>query len=162
MIAGFTLKSCIKFFYGNESQNDKQFIRNCVLQALIDPNYQIRNAAGVIISQIVVVGTLEAWPDLLPALTDLLKSNDANYIITSLSCLSKMMEDDIFAFDSDKVGNPLNNLIPIFLSFFTNENEEVVYHSVCCMRFTIDAMPNALLVNMNNYLQVRPWLSPYL
>lgn len=73
-----------------------------------------------------------------------------------------MMEDDIFAFDSDKVGNPLNNLIPIFLSFFTNENEEVVYHSVCCMRFTIDAMPNALLVNMNNYLQVRPWLSPYL
>ena len=60
-----------------------------------------------------------------------------------------------YAFDSDKVGNPLNELIPMFLSFFTNNNEEIVFHSVSCMRFTIDAMPNALLVNMNNYLQVR-------
>ena len=139
----------------NEDVNNKQYIRNCVLQALIEPNYQIRNAAGVIISQIVTVGTLEAWPELLPSLMDLLKSNDVNCIITSLSCLSKMMEDDIYAFDSDKVGNPLNQLIPMFLSFFTHSNEEVVFHSVCCMRFTIDAMPNALLVNMNNYLQVR-------
>lgn len=155
VIAGFTLKSCIKFFYPDESPMDKQYIRNSVLQGLVDPNFQIRNAAGVIISQIVTVGNLESWPELIPALMNLLKSNDDNYIITGLSCLSKVMEDDIYAFDSDKVGNPLNELIPMFLSFFTNNNEEIVFHSVSCMRFTIDAMPNALLVNMNNYLQVK-------
>lgn len=154
VIAGFTLKSCIKYLYNNETPEHKQYIRNSVLQALIDSNYQIRNAAGVIICQIVMVGTLEGWPELLPSLVELLKSNNTDFIIASLSCLSMIMEDDIYAFDSERVGYPLNDLVPMFLSFFTNENEEIVYHSVCCMRFTIDAMPNALLVNMNNYLQV--------
>ena len=115
---------------------------------------QIRNAAGVLITQLVTISGLESWPDLLPALLQLLKSDNQDYIITSLSCLSKLMEDNIYELDSAKVNHPLNELIPLFLSFFQCPNEEIIYHSVNCMRFSIDAMPNALLVNMDNYIHV--------
>lgn len=117
---------------------------------------QIRNASGVIITQIVLLSGLEMWPELMPALMELLKSNNKDYIITALSCLSKMMEDNIYEFDTAAVHYPLNELIPMFLSFFEYPDEEVVYHSVNCMRFTIESMPNALLTNMDTYLRVGP------
>ena len=159
VIAGYTLKSCIKFLYGEEDEQSKAYIRNGLIQSLIDPSIAIRNASGVVISQLMLVIQLSNWPELLPALMELLNSSDENYIITALSCLSKMMEDDIFSFDDSKLGNPLNTLIPRFLSFFTNANRDIVYHSVRCMRFTIDSMSNALLSYMNDYLQVSASMS---
>ena len=87
---------------------------------------------------------------------ELLKSNNKDYIVTALSCLSKMMEDNIYEFDTAAVHYPLNQLIPMFLSFFEYPDEEIVYHSVNCMRFTIESMPNALLTNMDTYLRVGP------
>ena len=154
IIAGYTLKSCLKLLFDHDSNDSKAYIRSCVLNTLIDPNNQIRNAAGVLITQLVTISGLESWPDLLPALLQLLKSDNQDYIITSLSCLSKLMEDNIYELDSAKVTHPLNELIPLFLSFFQCPNEEIIYHSVNCMRFSIDAMPNALLVNMDNYIHV--------
>ena len=154
IIAGFTLKSSLPLLFNSESEEDKQYIRSCVLQTLIDPLVQIRNASGVIITQLVLLSSLESWPELLPDLMELLKSNNKDCITTALSCLSKMMEDNIYEFDTPALNYPLNQLIPLFLSFFEYPDEEVVYHSVNCMRFTIDAMPNALLSNMDNYLRV--------
>lgn len=154
IIAGFTLKSCLKFLFNDVTAEEKAYIRNCILTTLIDPNQQIRNAAGVLIAQLITVSSLESWPELMPALMEMLKSNNQDYIITSLSCLSKMMEDNVYELDTPAVNYPLNTLIPMFLQFFQCPNEEIVYHSVNCMRFTIDAMPNALLVNMDNYLHV--------
>ncbi|KNB41741.1 transportin [Blastocystis sp. subtype 4] len=158
IIAGYTLKSCLKLLFDHDSNDSKAYIRSCVLNTLIDPNNQIRNAAGVLITQLVTISGLESWPDLLPALLQLLKSDNQDYIITSLSCLSKLMEDNIYELDSAKVNHPLNELIPLFLSFFQCPNEEIIYHSVNCMRFSIDAMPNALLVNMDNYIHGLAWL----
>lgn len=154
IIAGFTLKSCLKFLFTTISAEDQNYVRECILNTLIDSNNQLRNAAGVLITQLVTITSLASWPNLLPSLTQLLKSEDPNYIITSLSCLSKLMEDDIYGLDCAEVGYPLNDLIPMFLTFFQHPNEEIVFHSVNCMRFSIDAMPQALLVNMNQYLQV--------
>ena len=159
IIAGFTLKSCLKFLFNDVTAEEKAYIRSSILSTLIDPNQQIRNAAGVLIAQLITVSSLESWPELMPALMEMLKSNNQDYIITALSCLSKMMEDNVYELDTPAVNYPLNTLIPMFLQFFQCPNEEIVYHSVNCMRFTIDAMPNALLVNMDNYLHV-PSLFP--
>lgn len=154
IIAGFTLKSSLKGCYYQSSEEDKAYIRSCVLQALLDPIQPIRNAAGVIATQLVTVGSLKAWPDLLPTLMKMLKSENTECIVTALSCLSKITEDNIYELDSAEVNYPLNDLIPLFISFFQHPSQEVVYHSVSCMRNSIDAMPNALLVNMDAYLQV--------
>lgn len=154
IIAGFTLKSCLKFLFNDVTAEEKAYIRSSILSTLIDPNQQIRNAAGVLIAQLITVSSLESWPELMPALMEMLKSNNQDYIITALSCLSKMMEDNVYELDTPAVNYPLNTLIPMFLQFFQCPNEEIVYHSVNCMRFTIDTMPNALLVNMDNYLHV--------
>lgn len=156
IIAGYTLKSSLPLLFNTESNDGKCYIRACVLQTLIDPLVQIRNASGVIITQIVLLSGLEMWPELMPALMELLKSNNKDYIVTALSCLSKMMEDNIYEFDTAAVHYPLNQLIPMFLSFFEYPDEEIVYHSVNCMRFTIESMPNALLTNMDTYLRVGP------
>ena len=155
IIAGFTLKSCLKFLFNTVSAEDQSYVRSCILNTLVDSNNQLRNAAGVLITQLVTVTSLASWPDLLPSLIQLLKSDNIDYIITSLSCLSKLMEDDIYGMDCAEVGYPLNELIPMFLAFFQHSNEDIVFHSVNCMRFSIDAMPEALLVNMNTYLQVK-------
>ena len=154
IIAGFTLKSSLKGCYYQSSEEDKAYIRSCVLQALLDPVQSIRNAAGVIATQLVT------WPDLLPTLMKMLKSDNTECIVTALSCLSKITEDNIYEMDSAEVNYPLNELIPIFISFFQHPSQEVVYHSVSCMRNSIDAMPNALLVNMDAYLQVVPRFFP--
>ena len=87
-------------------------------------------------------------------LMKMLKSENTECIVTALSCLSKITEDNIYELDSAEVNYPLNDLIPLFISFFQHPSQEVVYHSVSCMRNSIDAMPNALLVNMDAYLQV--------
>lgn len=160
IIAGFTLKSSLKSCYYQCPEEDRIYIRSCVLQALLDPNQPIRNAAGVIATQLVTVGSLKAWPDLLPTLMKMLKSENTECIVTALSCLSKITEDNIYEMDSADVGYPLNDLIPLFISFFQHPSQEVVYHSVSCMRNSIDAMPNALLVNMDSYLQVKPRFFP--
>ncbi|CBK24080.2 uncharacterized protein [Blastocystis hominis] len=158
IIAGFTLKSSLKGCYYQSSEEDKAYIRSCVLQALLDPIQPIRNAAGVIATQLVTVGSLKAWPDLLPTLMKMLKSENTECIVTALSCLSKITEDNIYELDSAEVNYPLNDLIPLFISFFQHPSQEVVYHNVSCMRNSIDAMPNALLVNMDAYLQALSWL----
>ena len=99
IIAGYTLKSSLPLLFSTESNDDKCYIRACVLQTLIDPLVQIRNASGVITTQIVLLSGLEMWPELMPALMELLKSNNKDYIVTALSCLSKMMEDNIYEFE---------------------------------------------------------------
>ena len=161
LIAGFTLKSSLKSCFHDSPAEEKEYVRSCVLQALLDPVESIRNASGVISTQLVTISGLKSWPELLPTLIKLLKSENKDCITTALSCLSKITEDNIYELDSADVNYPLNELIPMFLSFFQYPDQEVVYHSVSCMRHSIDAMPNALLTNMDNYLQVRV-LSPLL
>ena len=58
IIAGFTLKSCLKLLFDHDTNDNKAYIRSCVLNTLIDPNNQIRNAAGVLITQLVTIRDL--------------------------------------------------------------------------------------------------------
>ena len=158
LIAGYAMKSSLSSLFNSCSPEVQYYIRSTILQTLIHPNFEIRNAASVITSHLVSVGSLEKWPELIPSLTQLLQSDNKDYIITGLSCLSKVMEDNIFELDSAAVNYPLNKLIPMLLHFFYYPDETVVYHAVNCMRFSIEAMPNALLVNMNEYLRSLSWL----
>ena len=126
IIAGFTLKSSLPLLFNSESEEDKQYIRSCVLQTLIDPLVQIRNASGVIITQLVLLSSLESWAALLPALMELVKRHHKGCMTTAQRSLRNMLVAHMDDFDTPALNYPLNQLIPLFLSFFEYPDEEVV------------------------------------
>ena len=56
--------------------------------------------------------------------------------------------------DSEELGWPLNYLIPKMLAFFNSPNPKIRYHAIHCINQFITSKPNALMVNLNAFIQV--------
>ncbi len=154
LCAGHFLRSIIKNLYILQSQDDKAYIRQNVLNCLIDPSLSIRHAAGSIISSILTVITLDTWPELLSALFSMMKSEDYNYLESCMNCLSSITEDCALQLDSNKVGRPLNDLVPQFILLLHHSSDVIRLLATKCLRNIIDIEPQALTIRLNDYLQV--------
>lgn len=76
------LKLCLVFFtqahFHKFLPEVAEFIKQECLQAVGDPSPLIRATVGILITTIASKGELGAWPELLPALCQMLDSNDYN------------------------------------------------------------------------------------
>ena len=66
--AAINLKNSIKTTYKTLSMEAQAYIRLAALSCLEDPNSQIRNFAGSVITEVVQRGGVLGWPELLPEL----------------------------------------------------------------------------------------------
>lgn len=77
-LSGLILKNNVKAHYNSFMPEVAQFIKKECLSAVGDPSPLIRATVGIIITTIASKGELTAWPELLPALSQMLDSQDYN------------------------------------------------------------------------------------
>lgn len=99
-LSGLILKSNVRL-HGSKLQPEiVEYIKQECLNAVGDPSPLIRATVGILITTIASKGGLLHWPQLLPALCDMLDSQDYN--ICEVSCglngLYKMLDTYLCVF----------------------------------------------------------------
>jgi transportin-1 len=124
--AAIALKNHLKNFYKAVPDANKTYVRSVILQGLQDPNVQIRNYSGSVITEIMRQGGIMAWPQLLANLIALIENKTNNVPQRTqegaMSAMLKICEDNKRALDRDYGANgvserPLGFLFPKLLEF---------------------------------------------
>ena len=90
---------------------------------------------------------------MVPRLYQLLDSPDPAILDGAFSALVKICEDSHAELARDTTTQPLHFLIPKFINFFRHESESMRRYAVTCINFFVPAMPTALVMHVDAYLQ---------
>ncbi|KAJ9667219.1 hypothetical protein H2201_002740 [Coniosporium apollinis] len=155
--AAIMLKNDIKTSYKTIPESSKTYIRSTVLMGLEDPNPQIRNYAGNIITEVVKQGGLMGWPQILSELITLV-GNESGKVSTqaqegAMGALFKICEDNKRALDRDYQGQrPLNFIFPKLLEFTASPSAKVRALALASINVFVPDKPQAVLANLDNLL----------
>ena len=132
-LSGLILKNNIRVHGGNLQAEIVEYIKLECLSAVGDPSPLIRATVGILITTIASKGGLVNWPQLLPALCEMLDSQDYNICEGAFGALQKICEDSAEALDSPDLNRPLNIMIPKFLEFFRHTSPKIRSHAIACI-----------------------------
>ncbi|KAJ8345845.1 hypothetical protein SKAU_G00300380 [Synaphobranchus kaupii] len=152
-LSGLILKNNVKAHYQNFPPPVADFIKRECLNNIGDPSPLIRATIGILITTIASKGELQAWPELLPQLCNLLNSEDYNTCEGSFGALQKICEDSSELLDSDALNRPLNIMIPKFLQFFKHCSPKIRSHAVACVNQFIIGRAQALMDNIDPFIE---------
>eukprot|EP00163_Fabomonas_tropica_P012909 TRINITY_DN242_c0_g2_i2.p1 TRINITY_DN242_c0_g2~~TRINITY_DN242_c0_g2_i2.p1 ORF type:complete len:916 (-),score=202.16 TRINITY_DN242_c0_g2_i2:452-3199(-) len=156
-LSGLELKNQIRGSWVTTHDGVKEYIRSKLAEVLADESSHVRTTAGSCITSIIEADGAEgfkAWPQLLPMLLHLLQSENANAIEGGLSCLYKLCEDHHRKLDSEDIGRPLNTIIPALISVSNHPVEAYKKYCISALLPFVFLGPQALMVNMDAYLQM--------
>lgn len=148
-LSGLILKNNVKTHYPTLLPNVTDFIKTECLRAVGDPSPLIRATVGILITTVASKGDLTAWPELLPALCNMLDSPDYNVCEGAFGALQKICEDSAEALDADTT-----ILIPKFLQFFNHSSSKIRSYAIGCVNQFIIQRSQALMLNIDSFLQV--------
>lgn len=151
--AGLILKTNLRKYADAIVPQAMEHIKALIIEGLRDPIPYIRSTAGNVMTALIYHQGLSKWPQVLPALVQLLDSNDLNAVDGAFSALLKICEDNAEQLDSEELDRPLNFLIPKFITYFAHPNENIKKTAVACVIQFLPMMPNALLANMNQFMK---------
>lgn len=147
------LKNNVRAHYHKFVPEVTNFIKQECLSAVGDPSSMIRATVGILITTIASKGELTTWPELLPALCQMLDSEDYNVCEGAFGALQKICEDSAELLDSDALNRPLNVLIPKFLQFFKHSSAKIRSHAIACVNQFIISRTQALMVHIDSFLE---------
>ncbi|CAH0394310.1 unnamed protein product [Bemisia tabaci] len=152
-LSGLILKNNLKAHYNTFLPTVTDFIKQECLSAVGDPSPLIRATVGILITTIASKGELRSWPELLPALCNMLDSQNYNVCEGAFGALQKICEDSADDLDTDELNRPLNVLIPKFLQFFRHSSPKIRSHAVACTNQFINSRSQALMLHIDAFLQ---------
>ncbi|KAJ8926914.1 hypothetical protein NQ314_020766 [Rhamnusium bicolor] len=152
-LSGLILKNNVKTHYSNLLPSVTNFIKTECLQAVGDPSPLIRATVGILITTVASKGDLSTWPELLPALCNMLDSTDYNICEGAFGALQKICEDSAEALDADTTNRPLDILIPKFLQFFNHSSSKIRSYAIGCVNQFIIQRSQALMYHIDSFLQ---------
>lgn len=151
-LSGLILKNNVKSHYSQLAPRVTTFIKQECLQAVGDPSPLIRATVGILITTIASKGELNTWPELLPALCEMLDSQDYNVCEGAFGALQKICEDSSESLDCDTVNRPVDILIPKFLQFFGHSSSKIRSYAIGCVNQFIVQRSNALMYHIDSFL----------
>jgi len=101
-LSGLILKNNVKAHMNNLPTEVTSFIKAECLLAVGDPSPLIRATIGILITTIATRGELRNWPELLPALCNMLDTQNYTVIEGSFGALKKICEDLAEVLDGDR------------------------------------------------------------
>ncbi|KOX67391.1 Transportin-1 [Melipona quadrifasciata] len=152
-LSGLILKNNVKAHFYKFLPEVTNFIKQECLSAIGDPSPLIRATVGILITTIASKGELTRWPELLPALCQMLDSQDYNVCEGAFGALQKICEDSAEVLDSDALNRPLNVLIPKFLQFFRHSSPKIRSHATACVNQFIVNRTQALMIHIDSFLE---------
>ncbi|KAI4135898.1 MAG: hypothetical protein LQ347_000282 [Umbilicaria vellea] len=155
--AAINLKNSVKTAYRTIPEANQSYIRASVLHCLEDPNSQIRNFAGNVITEIVQRGGILGWPELLPQLLSLAGNDRGNTSPEAqegaMGALAKVCEDSKKPLDKDYQGQrPLDVIIPKLLNISSSPIARVRAYALASINSFIPQKPQALMVSLDTLL----------
>nr|CAH7748912.1 unnamed protein product [Callosobruchus chinensis] len=152
-LSGLILKNNVRTHFSSLLPNVTNFIKTECLQAVGDPSPLIRATVGILITTVASKGDLSTWPELLPALCNMLDSTDYNICEGAFGALLKICEDSAEVLDADTANRPLNILIPKFLQFFNHSSSKIRSYAIGCVNQFIIQRSQALMYHIDSFLQ---------
>lgn len=155
--AAINLKNTIKESYKSLPVANQLYIRSAALSCLEDPNLQIRNFAGSVITEIVQRGGVLGWPELLPELLSLASNERGNTTSVAqegaMSALAKVCEDNKKILDKEYQGQrPLDVIIPRLLDITANPIAKVRAFALASINSFVPQKPHAVLSSIDQLL----------
>ncbi|KAK1146914.1 hypothetical protein N8T08_002240 [Aspergillus melleus] len=155
--AAMNLKTKIRVAYNTVAQPCLAYIRSATLSGLRDENFQVRNSAGSIITELVQQAGLLAWPEVLHELLALVdnSSRDTPALAqeAAMSALAKVCEDNRKVLERDYQGQcPLDVIIPKLLEFTSNPSANVRATALKTIHIFLPHRPQALVASMDLFL----------
>ena len=152
-MAGLMLKNNVKEHWYSLQPGVQEYVRENLLGSLGDPQKYIRTTVGSCITTVIYAGGLEAWPTLVPTLYRMLDSESEDFVDGALAALNKICEDSPDRLAKDVQSQPLQFLIPKFLSFFGHQRPLFRKYGLGCINHFVLLMPPALRQHIDQYLQ---------
>ncbi|KAI9863437.1 MAG: hypothetical protein M1813_003879 [Trichoglossum hirsutum] len=155
--AAVMLKNDIKNSYKRIPASSLSYIRSSIFLGLEDPNSQIRNYVGNVITEIVRQGGILGWQELLPGLFSLVSNEGSNVSPGAqegaMGALAKVCEDNKQGLDRDYNGQrPLNFIIPRLLEFTSSPIAKVRAYALASLNVFIPQKSQALLLSLDALL----------
>ncbi len=155
--AAINLKNSIKTSYKVLPAMGQAYIRVASLSCLEDPNPQIRNFAGSVITEIVQRGGVLRWAEILPELLSL-ASNERGTTSSAaqegaMGALAKVCEDSKKLLDKEYQGQrPLDVIIPRLLEITSSPLARVRAFALASINAFIPQKSNAILSHIDPLL----------
>lgn len=153
--AGLLLKNNLKKQYQALPEAYRHYIKLSLLQSISNPSKPLRQTVGTSIAVIVGLGTLKAWPELIPACVQGLEGSDSNALEGSLDALFKICEDVPTQLDEAVPGLPdvpSKVLIPRLLNLFTSAHVEAKCGAIGVANLLAGANPESLAPSLDSYV----------
>ncbi|KAI9834009.1 MAG: hypothetical protein M1826_005914 [Phylliscum demangeonii] len=156
--AAIMLKNDLRDAYETIPESNLAYLRSSVLAGLQDPNPQIRNLAGNVITEVVRQGGVLGWQQLLPELLAMVDNADGRLVAGAqegaMSALAKVCDDNKKALDRDYQGQrPLNVIVPKLLSFTSSPLPKVRASALGCLNVFIPSKSPVVTLALDAILE---------
>ncbi|KAI9808143.1 MAG: hypothetical protein M1825_004600 [Sarcosagium campestre] len=156
--AAMMLKNDVRADYSKIPASSLDYIRSSVLSTLQDPNAQIRNFAGNVITEIVRQGGILGWKDLLPTLLATVGDESGNVQREAqegaMAALVKVCEDNKEVLDKDFQGErPLNVIFLKLLEFTSSPAPKVRAMALSTINIFIPHKPDIFMTLLDPLLE---------
>lgn len=124
------LKNSVRVSYKSMPEASKLYLKSNIAAGLQDPDTQIRNYVGNVVTEVVRQAGVPEWPQLLPDLISMVANETGRMTKDAqdgaMSALFKVCEDNKRALDDDtQTRRPLTFLLPKLLEFTASPEEKV-------------------------------------
>ncbi|KAF9582537.1 hypothetical protein BGW38_000088, partial [Lunasporangiospora selenospora] len=153
-IAGLLLKTNIQFHSSDIREDVLEYVKSLALRHVGDPDPDVRNALGTVITTILFRHSIMSWPEALPHLMSLLDNQDQNVVEGAFKALAKICEDSGDELDIEINGErPLNFMIPKFITYFESPVVSIRVCALTCVNQFINRRSQSFMVNIETFVE---------
>ncbi|KAJ5551827.1 Armadillo-like helical [Penicillium sp. DV-2018c] len=157
--AAVNVKTKISLAYNTISPQSLLYIKSAALLTLRDTDRNVSNAAGTIITAMVLQGGLLAWPEIVSELLTLVANASQTGDVpmpareAAMDAMLKVCEDNRKVLDRDYHGQrPLDMIIPSLLQFTSIESSRIRVAALNAIHVFLPYKPEALMSSIDQFL----------
>lgn len=156
--AAIMLKNNIKTRYSSIPESSKAYVKSRILEGLEDPNAQMRNHCGNVITEVVKQGKVLGWRELLPTLVSMI-SNESGRMSPeaqegAMGALLKICEDNKKALTTaHEQQQPSDYLVPSLIQITSSPLPKVRARAVQALNFLLEARADVVVKNLDDFLR---------
>ncbi|KAG0304471.1 hypothetical protein BGZ98_005487 [Dissophora globulifera] len=153
-IAGLLLKTNIQYHASDIREDVLNYVKALALRHVGDPDPDVRNTLGTVITTILSRTSIMSWPEVLPHLMSLLDSQDPNVVEGAFKALVKICEDSSDELDMEINGErPLNFMIPKIITYFQSPVVAIRVCALTCINQFITRKSQSFMVNIDAFVE---------
>lgn len=135
----------------------RAFVRGCLLAGVATPDRALRTTVGTALGTVVSQSGVGDWPELFPALAQLLESAEVDHVDGALDAFYKICEEAAHQLDEqlETLGGqrPADLMIPRLFNLFRSPHEPLRSQAVRCVCYLVPYQPSALRDSMATLVQ---------